>query len=584
MVNSASKQHPFFGAKGKEKNKKNKMPTLRSTGVHPTLCKVLSGVEGPTKDERTETAEDGAEEEDHDDDKKRDCPKTPTMTTKRHAPILTPQALLSRDPSQICSILSSSAQIPHGGKKNDDRDFEVNNNNKEQQMTKKAAVVVPLSAVLRLRASVARAMIRDPILGHGHAAEETKRRADMIDSTMRKRWRQDEETEHYQNFRPVPIVEGAVTALDLCLDSASSHSSRTQHHSIIKTGSLCLDALLAPPAHYDSEYFGSLNNDNNKNNTNNNNVLGGIRVGFVTEVYGPPASGKTQLALSIASAAATTMTTTTTTTNSGSCAWHIHYLTAGGGGASAIPLARRCKQLCRSRLSSFFRATNKHKQQQAPREFLQSALDRISFTSVPNACAALAALASMEQSLLKQQQQHSPTTTTYTLIILDSASACLASNSHGTNSIGAAWINDVSLALRRLTRTFRGVAVFTTNGTVSVRGRHRYRVDESVVAAALGTTWRGADISIRLDIVRDEYDTEGNDESAFIAASGSAGASSSAGAGLSLSLSPPDVPGLVMASRRIVRATLERHWAKSVSHSSCCSVEFAVDGTGIVDV
>ena len=476
--------------------------------------------------------------------------------------IRTPQALLSRDPKAVA----------HG-------------------------LRITLPETLNLRSAVADAMTATTSVGRD-AANLVGDVSKSILLAGRKRQRDEGEGERgdiaklnnddgntYHNMglfhrrRPPPVVVGAVTALDLCIHSATLADDLPSNLQV-GTGSTALDCLLAPHADladggiatkiYHSSVLPVEKNGRAAYLQADGSTRffgpdvsalpptqqqGGIRLGYVTEVYGPSSSGKTQLALTIAANAAIK-------------GWNVHYLAGGGGSSSALPLARRLKSLCQSRISSP-RVEKRHRQ-----IMLRAALERVGFVTVQDGHRALTALADIGKDIVsappceideRHQEENdssaasSSSSSSNNIVIFDSASGCLSSDlfADGDGGLGAALVEDICFTLRKLARS------------VGVSSNCRCRCAVLVVnaasgqKAALGTGWRAADVQVRLDVLRDDYPDREQQQH-----------------------QPHPVSGLIVSTKRIVKATLLKHCGKSVSareDDDSRSATFAITANGVVD-
>lgn len=227
-----------------------------------------------------------------------------------------------------------------------------------------------------------------------------------------------------------PIIVGAVTALDLCRYHEYLHGDQPAG---ISTHCRRLDELLAFPQEFKCS------------------SSGGVPFGYVTQVTGPPASGKTQLALRLAAEHAA---------QSGK----VFFLASGFGHGTLLPLVRRLQHFC-------------------DKQNFQAILQNVTFAVVNNGHEALAAMEQVED-------------TNRGLLILDSASGCLSADLYaaGDGDVGKALAQQVAYNLRRIAR-HNGAAVLVTNGTVS--GDHG-------VKPAMGQAWYAADISLWFQCM---YDT-----------------------------------------------------------------------------
>jgi len=265
-----------------------------------------------------------------------------------------------------------------------------------------AALNAPLSHIEKVRAAVADALAAKA--PHG-------KRALRIAATV------GNENEEQQ-----PIIVGAVTALDLCRYHEFLHGDQPAG---ISTHSRRLDELLAFPPEFKCS------------------STGGVPFGYVTQVTGPPASGKTQLALRLAAELAA---------QSGK----VFFLASGFGHGTLLPLVRRLQHFC-------------------DKQNFQNILQNVTFITVNNGHEALAAMEQVGE-------------TNRGLLILDSASGCLSADLYaaGDGDVGKVLAQQVAYNLRRIAR-HNGAAVFVTNGTVS---------GDNGVKPAMGQAWYAADVSL----------------------------------------------------------------------------------------
>jgi len=485
-----------------------------------------------------------------------------------HVPIRTPSALLSRDPAQLSSSLNQ-----------------------------------PLNFIKNVRASVADAIIMDPNSGHGGSAAETvaivtklcvekefvtRECCQDIDITSKtqegkshnRKWHGKRGNNpqfggaFHQKLRPPPVILGAVTGLDMCAQSFFVHNLSGYKQSdtqFIGTGSQALDDLLQPdhscytcrdgwslPYPYKITII---------NSTVQSSKSRGISFGMVTEFSGAPGSGKTQLALSIASRAAMTQH------------YQIYYLASGGGaGGSRVAIARRFYSLCLAI------ATN-HAQNNLPvddvseeqrirevKALASHAVQRIHISSVSDAYSLLAMLARIE----KEEQSAENRDVKGSILIIDSVSGCLGRHLSGGYStiIGASLVNQVSSTLRRMAKTLDGrihgdgksfddvglakalrrFAIVTTNGSVAKQSSPSDANSINTTAMnfrthrpAMGNYWQVSDVGIWLEEERPDRDDDGinflKSEYAVIDASG--------------------IEGLTLVSKKVIIATLQNHYGNS---------------------
>ena len=262
------------------------------------------------------------------------------------------------------------------------------------------ALNAPLAHIEKVRAAVADAMVAKA--PHG-------KRALQVTATV-------------GNVQQQPLIVGAVTALQLCRHYEYLHGDRPAG---ISTHSRRLDELLPFPPEFKCS------------------SSGGVPFGYVTQVTGPPASGKTQLALRLAAEHAA---------QSGK----VFFLASGFGHGTLSPLVRRLRHFCQE-------------------ENYQSILQNVTFATVKNGHEALAAMEQVGE-------------TNRSLLILDSASGCLSADLYaaGDGDVGKALAQEVAYTLRRIAR-HNGAAVLVTNGTVS---------SDNGIKPAMGQSWYAADVSL----------------------------------------------------------------------------------------
>ena len=398
----------------------------------------------------------------------------------------------------------------------------------------------------------------------------------------------------FHRRRPPPAIVGAVTALDMCIHTAitNANAGGTCNGNAVGTGSAALDRLLAPhpdladdgPANRiyhslvlpskrssaalerrggggienEGGFFGGITSTSSSRTGEAAPPAesGGIRLGYVTEVYGPTAVGKTQLALNVAAHASVR-------------GWTVHYLAGGGGASSFYPLVRRLKSLVQHRIEreTELAPTSGDGDGDAKAAALRSAVDRVGFVSVADGHDALAALACIDRDIATANNNDDANggrtnNASNSLIIFDSASGCLSSDlfADGDGGVGAALVEDVAFALKRMARTVGSVgsparcAVLVINGTVSAGAGHK---------AALGAGWnRAADVQVHFDAVGDELL-----EHQEVTRSG-------------------EVPGLNVDSKRVIKATLTKHYGKAIStreDDAPKSVAIALTRVGFTD-
>lgn len=337
-------------------------------------------------------------------------------------PVETPQALLSRNPAQLRLL------------------------NRETGTSK------PISSlqVRKLRDEVAHALISQSQNGKrvkrlrqvvqqgiGHAAEGNDTR---IASSL--------------------TIEGFASALDL-VRYETLHTGGP-----LPTGCPSLDAMLALP----TEYAAVVSTAVKALPVESAAVLPttGLPRGYVTQLAGPPASGKSQVALHLAAQQALTTTTAST--------WYLC-------NASAAIYAQRLAQLIPSGATR--------------------ALDRTIFRTVTDEYQVLAALADLRAVLENEEDDAGEENAAQTnaarqqvskplLLVLDSASGCLCTENDDLMA-------KVALSLKSLARQ-HGLAVLVTNGAVTDRSSDSISSRSS--KAALGKAWKSAaDIHVWLESI-----------------------------------------------------------------------------------
>lgn len=485
---------------------------------------------------------------------KRARPNDTTSSISTFVPIRTASALLSRDPRQLALTLDA-----------------------------------PLGNVKNLRAGVADSLISDPFVGHAdHAAEvvagvtrwcvDVDGLADLYarDSRSSEKDAPDERNQNNTSFhntlRSPPLIIGAITALDLCAQTLFTQNINVQHNlEYIGTGSIALDQLLTPNHAYSSFEHGLAlpfpfnipRRDNFAQPSDTNQSTGGISFGMVTEFSGPPSSGKTQLALSIAARACVIQNLQVKLLISG-----------GGGGSSRMAVSRRlftiCVELAKSLVVGDDGSSNQVERQ--VRHLAQVAIGRVTLACVSDAYSLLATLAKIEGEQVAPNN-NAPGT----LLIIDSISGCIGHHLSGGSSlaVGAALANQVALMLRRMAKTLDGrfdsveqqngtddnslqsprrFAVVVTNGSVAKRSLDNETVTgrTALNKPAMGRYWQVSHVGVWLE-------EESNP---------------SADGGFQLSDFYEDAPiaGLHLAGKKVVRATLQNHYGKS------CNVKAGVNG------
>ncbi|KAL7540652.1 hypothetical protein ACHAXR_012732 [Thalassiosira sp. AJA248-18] len=548
------------------------MPTFRQINVHPQTQERLSGLK------RKHTSSDGNDlHEDAPAGSQHPSASAATSASLAFAAIRTPSALLSRDPTQLSTALGA-----------------------------------PLENIKEIRASVAEGIIYDPHVGHGgHAAElvagVTNHCVDDVTSIGDDFDGNGDSKDELRPrlLRPPALMAGSVTALDLCartlllenIFSQDNNASGSSHLGSIGTGSSAIDQLLSPGNLYSS--IGDLRlpfpyripaviQPINDENIDNYSSGGGVPFGMVTEFSGPPSSGKTQLALSIAAHAAIENQL------------QVHYI-SGGNSRSALSrrLFKMCLELARPTavqsgdLVSGGRSTNRAEEE--AKSVALKALDRVIISSVPDAYSLLATLARIdteEVSCRGEDNSASNGVNNGTLLIVDSVSGCLGHHLSG-DKIGAALVSQVALTLRQMARTHDGhlgysttnqgqkspgvfqprrFAVVVTNGSVAKRTIENNEFIGSGTTArkptankpAMGRYWHVSDVGIWLEEDKSQRDGQTQPINFY---------------------DDTSIVGLSLAENKVVSATLQNHYGKSCkSGRGQTTPKFRIRSSGIADV
>lgn len=526
------------------------MPSLRGLGLDPTLQGRLLSEGAATSSSSTSAA---------------------ASIGGGGTAIRTSQSLLSRDPQALANHLGG---VPLAEALNV-RSSVADAITAQSRVGRDAATItggVSLAIRRAAAAAVAAAASDGDAPGTGDGAITNA-------NTGRKRPRTDEPLRLFHRRRPPPVSVGAVTALDMCIHTAITNASINNGDAAsVGTGSPALDQLLAPhpdladdgPANriYQSlvlpsnaklgrnggnseegeRIFGGDGKTNNS--TSATAEAGGIRLGYVTEVYGPSSVGKTQLAVNVAARASVQ-------------GWTVHYLAGGGGASSLHPLARRLKSLVQHRMEEYVASNGGEVTAVA----IRNAMDRVGFTAVADGHDALSALAGIDVDIASASGNDKVygNGVHNSLVIFDSASGCLSSDlfADGDGGVGSALVEDVAFALKRMARTVGSLgsparcAVLAINGTVGAGVGHK---------AALGTGWnRAADVQVH-------FDSRGDDMTEHQLEEGRSSSNNS------------NIPGLNVKNKRVINATLTRHYGKAVSSNDASQkVSIAVTRLGISD-
>ena len=580
------------------------MPTLRQLNIHPQTQERLSEGGGGGINKRKRSL---SELNDPNETVTSTQPRPPSfiatakssssasLSTSSFAPIKTPSALLSRDPTQLSSALGAS-----------------------------------IKNIKKIRSHVSSGIISDPYVGHGGYADEivagvTKYCIVYDDESVSNEQHNDVEGVVRRKItHPKALIAGAVTALDLCARQlllknmcSQQTNGNGQYLDCIRTGSTSIDQLLAPDITYSTfdngwsmpyPYKIPINNDESASSFDHSTTKLppglGVPFGMVTEFTGPPSSGKTQLVLSIAAHAALENK------------MQIHYISGGNSRrASSRRLFTMFLELARSSVleaaafqQQYQRNHNggggggmTHQMEEEAKSVALKALDRVNVASVPDAYSLLALLTRIdnEETSIRRggnnvnANNKSEDSCGGTLLVLDSVSGCLGH--HLSSDTGAALANQVALTLRQLARTHDGhilgsssqmasdntiqprrFAVVVTNGSVA-----KFSMDkESVVGSssttgkkqtqnkpAMGRYWHVSDVGIWLEEDKSSSQDARSQQQP-----------------INFYEDTP-VVGLSLAEKKVVCATLQNHYGKSCKGSSEQHVaKFRIRGGGIDDL
>jgi DNA repair protein RadB len=341
--------------------------------------------------------------------------RTRLVTTNPKEPqpqlLETPQALLSRHPASIKLLAKTTTST-------------ASNTNKEPQ-------TIPLSQVYKLRQDVAEALIATSLTG--------------------KRIQQIQQQQQV-GF----VIPGTISALQLLNHQVQYYQQHQQYN--LSTGCLALDQLLSFPPEYAC--------------TTHMDVPMGPALflnGYVTQLYGPPASGKSQLALQVvASSCCATCTNNKSSTSSTCDSWYL------SSDPALNRYAERLHQICGGG-------------EQVP---------QTRFVTVTTTHQVLHALAMIEASIIQGNGNNdAPITKRGTLLVLDSASGCLSTENDEL-------LHRVASLIKNLARHYN-MAVVVTNASVQ---RHQQSQQPTLLRPALGRIWKKAiDIQVLVEAINGGY-------------------------------------------------------------------------------
>ena len=286
------------------------------------------------------------------------------------------------------------------------------------------------------------------------------------------------------------FLAGGCTLLQAHESFQNSVSLAGHQTAVISTGSVALDRLI------DASSSSHVRRKRNRPGESNHGLNlsesmdaasakgMGIPYSKITQVSGPSPSGKTQLALTLAVNAINEINTNSDADADASNHCTVHYIASGGGSTGLVPLARRLRQIVG--------VLDKQGKVLIPRE---TVLERVRFDCARDGYELLAHLSQLENEFCHDEENAGNM-----LLVVDSISSCLAPllYGEGDGGVGAALLNEIHLALRRISRLTKGmkrIGIFITNGMVSDQKRGR--------KPALGEMWRAADCHIVLEAGRD---------------------------------------------------------------------------------
>lgn len=340
---------------------------------------------------------------------------TESIHAEDHQFVTTPQALLSRNPGQL-RLLHEDGRSSR-------------------------PIATPL--VLKLRYEVATALISQTKTGDRCQRVRNHNTCTRDEGDSERR--HDPWPSATTTKQPKLTIPGTVTIWELlrCRHTAVTATNGKMRTPVLRTGCHQLDELVALPAPY------------RKVSTGMNSLpccsapATGIPFGYVIQVAGPPATGKTQLALQLATAEDLHQT------------WYV---------CSSTPQVQRLWEL------------GHHD---------NAILQRTVFRTATNDYQVLQRLAELEVYLI-EQHRHDYFDWKPVLLVLDSCSGCL---SPPTENEGDSLLMTVAATIRQLTRHYN-LATVLINGTVSNR-------DTTVAIqrphkAALGHRWNNSVADIAL--------------------------------------------------------------------------------------
>jgi hypothetical protein len=455
------------------------MPTFSSIGLHPALRHrlVAESIATITNDDRIMILEPAATNNPNvtigNGDPKKQCnhpndSQQDLYALSRHRSyhtVPTPLALLNRNPKQplfrLIDVSKDESQAP-----NDTNDDQVQP--LQSTPSKVQVQAIPIHHVRQLRYDVAVALIQhtkaeqyrvwvvqnqhSPV---GHATVLDERQPPQKRPCLYHPPDHDDDDQQQKqqqiNLQSNKFV-GMVSAYDL-LTTQELYLSKWK---FLSTSCNELDSMIytivqhfQPPSTLLSCFtkFTSTEHDINT-------IAGGIPFGYVTQISGPPSSGKTQLVLSMIARSSSNAAGTTTTPTTSTALHRTWYMCSAN--TSTIQTAQRLNELCMP--------SNR-----------DDILQCTTFTSVSDDYQVLQRLFELESYLIQNNhssQKEPSAMSKPVLLVIDSCSGCLRTATNDTNSKNnydnnhSALLRTVGTTIRRMTRQYH-LATILINGTVS---------------------------------------------------------------------------------------------------------------------
>lgn len=448
------------------------MPTLGSISIHETLRDKLRNLDKSSSSSSSQATAAAASAPTpaasaNANSSSSSRPASTAITRSKaitSASIHTPQALLSRDPFQLCQDLLADRFPPAPQRTtaahSSSSALTRNNNNRYYK--------VPLQQIFKLRSNIADALIKDQANQNGKTTRQIMHRLRNNRSNhntgQRNNNKNNTNRDNVSDLRSKMNIKGSVSALDMCkhdiLHWYSLDSNNNNNRSSLKsisTGSSVLDKLISPPestartmsqmisTSY-SNHGHQYHNNSNDGYTNGGGVAG-LSFGIITEATGPTSSGKTQLALTLCANAllqSHQQHNIENNNNGANASFNdikIHYLASGGGNSTVVASTKRLFAILKSKArkdqqqqhnsSTNNNNNNNNTSQEGKRNYhsiiTPQMMERVTFHIVQDGFQALHTLTQIEHEALSETQKQNQNHTSY-LIIFDSANGCLTSN------------------------------------------------------------------------------------------------------------------------------------------------------------